>query len=412
MKRWQSWLLCLALAMPSAAGAQSPGEEDPDGSDAASAAEALDPIGPPETEPRDSRDIDALPEPTVDPIPARGREEAMPYEEAIEQGYAPRPPQEVNGSLTASLLALGPGLAVHGIGHLYLDETRTGVLLLLTELTSVLLLVGGAIADSATNSSASVAAATDVLSHVGLVLFVGSWVADIIGSFTGTVPFDVDSTRVEGSVFGVAYRYTDSPLDALRHHLVARLTIDTGLFYIAPSIDVEAGLDARRGELDLGLRVLRGADPHEHLAIGVIGRRRENRPDGFAVSGVLGYAWAKADLGRFMRTLRHLYVAGRIGYGVDGYQFTRADSVPSFFSDVQFTDTRLLVQSGLGFNAAENTHLLVLWSQDTVGDIPPDPDVGQFDVRLQHRYQDTVDIEVELTVGDGFAVWLGLGYAL
>lgn len=347
--------------------------------------------------------------------PGEGRDPAetvKTYDEAVEEGYAPRPPQDLEGSLTATVLALGPGLAVHGIGHLYLDETRTGVLLLLTELTALLLLTGGVVAEVLTDGSASVSAATDALTHAGVVLFLGSWVADVIGSFTGTAPFDQDSTRVEGSVFGVAYRYTDSPLDTFRHHLVTRLSIDLGWMYIRPLLDLEAGLDAREGELDLGLRVLRGDDRHEHVALGILARRREDRPDGFAVSGVMGYAWAKADLGRFMRTLRHVYLAGRVGYGYDGYQFTRADAVPSFFSEVEFTDTRLLLQSGMGFNTGENTHMLVLWSQDTVGDIPPDPDFGQFEVGLQYRYLDTLDIEIELTVGDGFAAWLGLGYAL
>ncbi len=348
--------------------------------------------------------------PVVDP-PVE-EDATLSYDEAIAQGYDPRPPEDVNGSLTASLLALGPGLAVHGIGHLYLDETRTGVLLLLTELTALLLIVGGAAADIVTEGSGSVATATDALTHTGVVLFLGSWLADIVGSFTGTVPFDPDSTRVEGSVFGVAYRYTDSPLDAFRHHLVARLSIDLGWLYIRPLIDVEASLGAREGELDVGTRLVRGDDPHEHLAVGLVARRRENEPDGFAVSGVMGYAWAKADLGRFMRTLRHVYIAGRLGYGTDGYQFTRAGAAPSFFADVEFTDTRLLLQSGLGFNTGENTHMLLLWSQDTVGDTPPDPELGLFELGLQHRYLDTLDIEVELTLGDGFAVWLGLGYAL
>ncbi len=346
-------------------------------------------------------------------IPARPKPEAsMAYDAAVDEGYAPRPDQDIPGSLTASLLALGPGLAVHGIGHLYLDETRTGVMLLLTELTALLLVAGGAIASAVTDNSGSVVAATDVLTHVGAVLFVGSWVADIIGSFTGTVPFDRDSTRVEGSVFGVAYRYTDSPLDAFRHHLVARLSIDLGWLYVRPLIDLDASLGAREGELDLGVRMLRGDNPHEHLAVGLLARRREDRPDGFAVSGLSGYVWAKADLGRFMRTLGHLYIAGRAGYGVDGYQFAGAGSVPSFFSEVEFTDNRLLLQSGLGFNTGDNTHLLVLWSQDTIGDIPPDPEFGQFEVGLQHRYLDTLDIEIEWVLGDGFAVWLGLGYAL
>lgn len=354
-----------------------------------------------------------VPEPPNPSAMPKSEEPPLPLIEAVAQGYEQRPSDEVAGSLKASLLALGPGLVVHGLGHFTIDENRSGVVLLLTEVTAVLLLVGAGLIDGVTNESAGVAPLTDTMTQAGILLFVASWVADVIGAFTGTVPFDPDSTRVEGSVFGLAYRYTDSPLDAFRHHLVGRLSIDLGWMYARPLVDLEAQLDARRVELDLGWRVLRGADPHEHLAVGVLGRRFENRPDGYAVSGLLWYVWGKADLGHFMRTLRGLYIAARVGYGADGYQFaSRVDSVPGWFSEVDFVDTRLILQSGLGFNTGEDTHILALWSQDTIGDIPPDSVIGQLHLALQHRYLDTIDIEVEGVFGDGFAVWLGLGYAL
>lgn len=390
-------LLSAALAVPTVALAQPP--DDP--------APAEQPAPAPATTTPADRDADRR-----STRARRVDEDPISYDEALADGYAERPPEELPGSLAASLLALGPGIVVHGIGHFSQDETRTGVILLLTEVTALLFLLGGAFAESLTNDSASVATATDALSHVGTVLFVGSWLADVIGSYTGTVPYDPDTTRVEGSVFGVAYRYNDSPLDDLRHHLVARLSVDFGHVYIRPELDLEAGLQARRASLDLGFRLLRGADPHEHLALGVLAHRREDEPNGFATSGLETYLWGKADLGDVMRTLRHVYVAGRVGYGIDGYQFTDTGTAPPFFSEVGFTDSRILLQSGVGFNTGERTHMLVLWSNDTISDVPPDQVYGQVDVQLQHRYLDAVDIDVQLTLGDGFAIRLGLGYAL
>lgn len=417
--------LALTLALPPAALAQSPdpatdaipaaNAKPADATDAIDATDAnatpADATPTTPTDPAASGPLGPPELPTVAVPP--GEEPPLPLIDAVAQGYNQRPEDELPGSLQATLLAIGPGLVVHGIGHFAIDEDRTGVILLITELTALALLVASAVIDATTNNSASVAPATDAMTHAGIVLFVGSWIADIVGAFTGTVPFDPDTTRVEGSVFGVAYRYTDSPLDTFRHHLVGRLSIDLGWLYIRPLIDLEAELDARRAELDLGVRVLSGQDPHEHLALGVIGRRFENRPDGYAVSGLMAYAWGKADLGHFMRTLRGVYVAGRAGYGIDGYQFAaRTDAVPAWFAKNKFTDTRLVLQSGLGFNTGERTHVLALWSQDTVGDIPPAPEAGQLQLNLQHRYLDTLDIDVQLVFGDGFAVWLGLGYVL
>lgn len=370
-------------------------------------------------------------EPTDDERQLRRQVEAneptMPLTDALAEGYLERPDDELVGSLGGSLMALTVGTVVHGVGHFWVEERTTGIILLATELAAGLVWLAAQWIEDSTNGSGGSVAVAKLLNHLGMTLFVGSYLADIVGTFTGTTPFSPDSTRVEGSTFGVAYRYTDSPLDNFRHHLVGRLNIDTGWVYLRPLIDLEASLDYRRVDLDLGFRVIRGADPHEHVAIGLLGRRLENRADGYALSGVQGYVAGKIDLGRFMRTLRYFYLAGRAGYGLDTYQFSaQRGSVPSLFAPSDFDDQQLTLATGIGFNTGQRTHMLVMWSIDTTSDVPADslvfpplslvvPEeslVGVVDVSLEHRYQDTVDIEVQATIGQGFAIWLGLGYSL
>ncbi|MCA9540331.1 MAG: hypothetical protein KC620_15640 [Myxococcales bacterium] len=342
------------------------------------------------------------------------REAEIPYQQAIDDDYQPRPKDDHPGSLGGTLLAIVPGVLVRGLGHFAIDENRSAVLLLLTELASLALIIGGSALGNATHQSGEVGAVGDVLTHAGVMLFVGSWVADIIGAYTGTSPFEPDSSRVDGNMFGVAYRYTDNPLDPYRHHIVTRLDLRAGPIYVRPLVDIEVGLDRRLAKVDIGGHVWRGDDPHNHVSLGLQLRRREDRRDGFAVNGALGYIEWKADVGPFIRSLRHFYILNRTGYAVDGYQFNSTpDSVPALFADAEFYDTWLLTESGVGVNTGERTHMTLLITQNPDGDISPvSPIFGLLRARLEHRYADDVDIEFELTWGDGFAIWLGLGYGL
>lgn len=339
---------------------------------------------------------------------------ADPVQEAIAEGYAPRPEDQPAGSVAGGLLAVFPGVLVHGTGHWYVGDNSTAARLLIAELAGVVLIVTSELLGAATNDSGELGAPRRLLTYSGGLLFVGSWVADMVGSFKGSASFDDDSSRTEGNAFSLGYRFTEDPLTAFRHHLVARVGVDTGRFYLRPGIDLEAELDARRAEVDTGLRVFRGDNPQNHLALGGRFRRDEVRSYGFASWGAAGYVGWKADLGLAIRSLKNLYVTSRIGGGVDWYQFAdSADSVPAFFAASDFTDPYFLLDMGFEVNSGRRTHLGFFVVQDPTHDVAPvGPTFGLFEAALTHRYSDDIDIDVRLTAGDGWAMWLGLGYGL
>ncbi len=236
---------------------------------------------------------------------------ADPVEESLAEGYQLRPPDEPAGSLAGGLIAVVPGALVHGAGHWYVGDRPTAVRLLLAELTGVVLVVGSELLGAATNDSGELGAPRRVLTHAGGLLFVGSWAADIVGSFKGAESFAPDSTRLEHTALGIGYRFTNDPLSPARHHIVVGLDADVGWLYVRPKLDVDAGFDSRRGDLDLGVRVLRGEVAHDHLAVGTRVRRVESVPYGVGSWGVAGYLGLKGDLGHVVRSLRHLYLVIR-----------------------------------------------------------------------------------------------------
>ncbi len=337
-----------------------------------------------------------------------------PVAEALAEGYEPRPEEEPAGSLAGGLLAVFPGVIVHGAGHWYVGDTPTAARLLIAELAGVVLVVSSELLGAATNDSGELGAPRRLLTYAGGLLFMGSWAADIIGSFKGSSSFDDDSSRTEGRMFSLGYRFTSDPLTPFRHHLVTIFDFDTGLIYVRPSIDIEADLDTRRGEMDLGLRVFRGDNPHNHVAVGGRLRRDEVKTYGLASWGAAGYVAWKADLGLVIRSLRNLYLVSRIGGGAEFYQFADSTNrVPSLFASSDFNDPYFLLDVGFALNSGRRTHLSFLVRQDPTFDIAPvDTGFGLFEASLTHRYSDDIDIDVRFTGGDGWAMWLGLGYGL
>ena len=79
-------------------------------------------------------------------------------------------------------IALVPGAVVHGAGHFYAGKIRTGFLLLGTEVVGASLLVYAAVSSFAVAWGGEYDPEAELWAIGGLVLFVGSWAYDMVGS--------------------------------------------------------------------------------------------------------------------------------------------------------------------------------------------------------------------------------------
>jgi len=79
-------------------------------------------------------------------------------------------------------IALVPGAVVHGAGHFYAGRIKTGFLLMGTEVVGVSLVGVGAIAGFAEVMGGESTLDAELWIFGGLILFVGSWVYDVVGS--------------------------------------------------------------------------------------------------------------------------------------------------------------------------------------------------------------------------------------
>lgn len=334
--------------------------------------------------------------------------------EAVAEGYNPRGEEEPAGSLLGGAIAIGPGFLLHGLGHYYAGDGRTALTLLAAEAVGIALVVIGAILDESTNGAGSTGGARNALFHTGALLFLGSWAADIIGTFKGSESFEPTSRRASARMVGIAYRFTDNPLTPFKHHLVTRLNLDNGRLWIRPELDLEAGLELWQLSVDMGGRVFVGENPFNRIGIGFNARRHAVRRFGYTATSAVGFAEFQLDLGQIVRGMRNFYLFNRTGYGLLGYQFGGTlGQAPGLSFDFDFTDSYLLFETGFAVNIGRKTNISTAIVQDPTRDLAADDaDGNMFQLSLLHRQSADLDIELSLTSGDGWGVWLGLGYGL
>lgn len=346
--------------------------------------------------------------------PAARAEPPPTTEQAKAQGYEPRGEGERPGSLLGGAIAVGPGFLVHGLGHYYAGDTPTALTLLLSELAGIGLIIAGSVVDENTNGAGPTGGLRNALTHTGVLLFFGSWVADIVGTFKGAESFAPNSRRTSGNVFGIAYRFTDNPLTPFKHHLVTRLSLDNGRVWVRPEVDLEVALDLWQVALDTGVRLFVGDNPHNRFGVGVNGRRYAVPRFGYAATSAAAFIDWQVDLGMIVRGMRNFYLFNRTGYGTLGLQFgDNINETPGIGIDFDFVDSYLLFETGIALNTGRKTNVSLAVIQDPTRDLAPaSADGGMVELSLLYRQSSDLDIELTGTSGDGWGVWLGLGYGL
>lgn len=82
----------------------------------------------------------------------------------------------------AFFYAFGPGFFVHGAGHFYADEKKTGWILVAGEIVSLGVLTFSGLVGFAESMGGAPPTGSEKLALTGSIIFVGTWVYDLIGA--------------------------------------------------------------------------------------------------------------------------------------------------------------------------------------------------------------------------------------
>ncbi len=104
---------------------------------------------------------------------------------------------EPKDPIIATVAAIGPGLLAHGFGHFYAEDYKTGLMLFGLELLSLIPITIGWLQLSNPAGFDSISANEDevrrggaIAMSAGLLLFVGTWFADIMQAGNAAIQYN------------------------------------------------------------------------------------------------------------------------------------------------------------------------------------------------------------------------------
>ena len=259
--------------------------------------------------------------------------------------YRGRPAGTHPGSLTAGLLALGPGAVFHGLGHFHIGQEERGLALLATEAAGLSLVILSDVLHERSAGTDETARFESVLAQSGWALFFGSWFADMIGASRGTRPFDTIKSPGRQTSFHLGYAYLNA--ENLGNEHLVDLSLSTMHPYFGFGIQHSQGLESGSwlSQVEGDLRL---SDPQ----LGYVGRsgghssRYHQRWSFFNYTPMLKWA---IDLGVVMSSLRNAKFLGHFGYGESGYVFDET-GVDTIWGTKQLWMPRFLYKTALKFS--------------------------------------------------------------
>lgn len=302
-------------------------------------------------------------------------------------------------STTAALVALTAGMPLHGIGHLWMDDSRTATALLISEGAALGLMGTGALLAYADDGASSITGIAAPLFQLGFSTFVLGYLLDVVGTLQGAqleLPSNIQNRQ--GARVGVAYGFVTSATTSSRHFIRAQAEFDAGLVVV--QADTTQSVLLASAEYT-GLISLRPIRPRRqtflHLDLGG-DYYAFSETGAFSRWGLEGRLGGSLDLGTFFSQFNDVAIGLWAGYGRQFYDFdTDERSTSDFVSHrayfhLNLTD-RLNMSLGHGSHPA--------WLVPSITRL-----FGVTD--LEFRYlTDFGELGFRTELGDGVGLWLG-----
>ena len=329
--------------------------------------------------------------------------------------YRGRPAGTHPGSLTAGLLALGPGAVFHGLGHFHIGQEERGLALLATEAAGLSLVILSDVLHERSAGTDETARFESVLAQSGWALFFGSWFADMIGASRGTRPFDTIKSPGRQTSFHLGYAYLNA--ENLGNEHLVDLSLSTMHPYFGFGVQHSQGLesgswlsqvegdlrlsDPQLGYVGLGLRAGHSSRYHQRWSF-------------FNYTPMLKWA---IDLGVVMSSLRNAKFLGHFGYGESGYVFDET-GVDTIWGTKQLWMPRFLYKTALKFSLSPKFVTEIGLLHDDAQWVGPTrfqptevfvPRTMLLEGKVNYRYRG-VNLQLGILSGDGQQVSIGLEY--
>lgn len=309
----------------------------------------------------------------------------------------------------ALLLAVTAGAAIHGIGHLYLGDTRTGFFLLALEAASLGLMFTSTAFYGLTEGASRSAAFFAPALQAGLAGFVFTYLADVLGVLTkDSAELKPNTSSPRGVGFRAQYGLMQSTGLPVRHLIDGQLVADVGGIYGSAGTTQDLFLDLAAYRGRIGVRPVRGNAPLTFVGIEAGGEYMQWSGDGeFGRIGADGRLILSYQLGRSFPHLSEFAMGIMGGLGNHWIQIA-----PAGTTTFDTASSRLWVPFDVfaSLNVSKNLSVRGGYASPELFLVPPIHRLlGVFHTEFVYRSSSFGDISLRAEVGDGFALWLGGG---
>ncbi|MFZ4578172.1 MAG: hypothetical protein ACOYOB_07195 [Myxococcota bacterium] len=318
------------------------------------------------------------------------------------------PPSTADGSLLATGAALVPGFLLHGSGHFVLGERGAAGRLLLIEGVGVLGIVGGIGVLGGVGGSEKLAPVYVPVAVGGAALFFGSWIADLVGSAHGSHPWPEPARAGAEKRVGLSWQSLWSTPFAFTQAAEAGLALRGERAGLSAFLTAAPTGGLLGGGAAFSWRAVQAADtPLDTLDVVAGIRHLAYRADGFGLSVGEVYAEGRWNLRHIAPTLANAWALGRLGAGVDVFDF---DPNGHGARDAR---SLLVVDAGLGVQAHRDVRVELLYrhrKDELPGGFLGTGSAGFLGFLQGDAHIDlTPDVAVTTSVRWGRGVWTCLG---
>lgn len=320
---------------------------------------------------------------------------------------------------TAFLMALFPGLVLHGAGHLYLGERSTAIALAMMELGGLSMIGLGSVLPLAFSGRLAGSGAARPVFYTGMGLILSSYVIDVVGVTRGPKPLLYSSPlRREGVSLELGYEFMQTRYYPLNNIINGRLNVDTGGAFFRGNTTQDVSLLTSRYGGELGWRPLRIADTEHQVFVKGTGDFLQLRDLGrFSRLEVGVQAGGVLDLGVFTPQLRRVYMGISAGYNNQRYAFPEArppevdvqsDSPPALqWEETGVGGVPVSIFGGMSFT--EKLHVQLAYTRND-GDFLNDINrlFAVPSLHVDYRSGRNFDLTFDARYGSGFSLGAGL----
>ena len=335
-------------------------------------------------------------------------------EELAEENWETREVNASSGTMKCGFLSILVSTVWRGYGHYCIGDKESNKKFLIIEGVSLGMLASSLLISSLSNDDKTLSATWKTLFHLGTTAFIGSYFADVLGTFKGD-SFNLAENHLDPYGHSIDFNVRWIPSSDFNLGLQLEYTYRNPRVWVNPYgyINVTGFSDYEFG-LDTGFALWYAEHERTYVAIAVDGTFQHDLDDDYKMLKFIPYIELSLDFGSWFDHLANLRFVNRIGFGTSLYSFS---GVKKLFSD---TDILLVLESGLSMNVVRdfNIDLIYRYRDDyVVGMISapsrilqtvPVPGVGIFSLDFSFNLSNNWRVAAEANFGNSVDFWFGI----